>query len=146
MTMAIIHNKSVAITKPLSTRAKLVFFLAAIAVVIVTGTLGILDITFYMFLAFAALVGTGAVNWKLRHSAWFWSVMTFSALLNTFLVVWLVRVFPISQHKGYLELKGFVVFVIVDAAIMTGLIRFPGAMKDIYSPAKEDSQGEGVGK
>jgi hypothetical protein len=62
------------------------------------------------------------MNWKLHHKLWFWISILCWSFLHFLFVGWFAASFG---HLGHVYGRGVLGVAIADAAIITGIIRFP---------------------
>jgi hypothetical protein len=81
-----------------------------------------------------ALFFAAAFNWKLHKKPLLWVTLTSFAILHIPLVILIGKYVPMKDH---IDARGVLGIALADAAIMTGVIRFPDFMKEFIDGFKD---------
>ena len=84
-------------------------------------------------------------NWAYHNQTWFWIVLVLFAPLHALFIVWSAQAVFAGRSFGG-QGRGLAAIPLVDAAIMTAIIRGPSAIKNIYSPYTGAEKEETVTK
>jgi hypothetical protein len=116
---------------------RLWWFVLAMTVIITTAIVEHFGVFAY-FLAsvfsVTALYFAASMNWSLHTRPWLWLALSVFAVLHVPLIILIGKYVPM---KGHIDGHGVVGIALADAAIMTGIIRFPDFLKESIKYFKE---------
>jgi hypothetical protein len=109
-------------SKPFPRRWIVAMICLEIVGMVIFGYLGIFEYFLPIFFSVAAIILAASMSWKLHHESWFWVTVVGAILIHTPLIIWIAH---LGVLKGHIDGRGLAALVLVDAVLITTVIRFP---------------------
>jgi hypothetical protein len=107
------------------------------------GYFGIFQYFFPVLVSVGAILLAACFTWKLHYELWFWFTLIVAVLIHAPLVYLFAKNVP---HMGHIDGHGVAGLVLVDAVLISAVIRFPDWLEDTIKWFSSDNTEYSNGK